>query len=446
MAESKERAREPRAPLSRFCDRARVGLIVLFLCYNVLIVSLMIWLTPKNDFGRTFASAAAFCSGRPLYEMNDSIPWDAEGKTIYLYNLNPPHFHVLLLPLVPLGLFGGLLIWLVAEFASLYAVVRLVSTETGLPIEGELAERSLLAILAFAGTTSWLVTGHLAVFLALPVALACRAEKRGRPLEAGAWIGLVASIKFLFLIFVPYWVLKRRWKALAPCCAVFLACFGLGVVVFGVETSRSWLQGMKAANGWAYLPMNMSVLGVLTRLFRPSIYAHRLGNLSETTVRDLWLVISAILGASTIVIAAAARSARRVDSAYGLLLTAAILISPLGWLYYFWLPVAPILIYVLKRKPGLEVRSSRERLPLASRRLLSVALVCCVCPCLTIRIKGGEGLISALQGTLQFWGLLFTWLALAIDGAPPVAARARRFMRMNRWSLKSIRWIPMRSA
>ncbi len=396
---------------------SRMGLIGLFSIYNLFLIALMAWLNPKNDFGRTFSSAENIYAGRPLYAINESVRWELETGTIHLLNLNPPHFHILLLPFVGLGPNVSLGIWIVAQFACLAFLIRTVLREIDLAPSEVNWEVAVLAILAFAGTASWLVTGHLAIFLAGMATLAWRAERRGRFAEAGAWIGAAASVKLLFLIFLPYWLAKGRWRALAGFLAVFTGCFVVGWLTFGTHAFFEWIDGMRNANTWAYLPMNMSIFGVLQKLFRPTSFYIPLLIAKPSDLGWTWLALAGAIGLTTIFVASLNSSKVGVDRGYTLLLIGAILISPLGWLYYFWLPAGPAIAYFQERvRVGGSIQNRERKFGSLARWLFLASLVGFFYPCLTIRPSREPSGLMLLPATIHFIALVCCWLSLVVDG------------------------------
>jgi hypothetical protein len=101
--------------------------------YDTLNFLIMVELTPKNDFGRTFLSAVAFVQGEDMYGMNPSIPWKLDdGTVLELWNLNPPHFHLLLLPFAWLPIRVALVLWLLVNIICGYCALRLIAREAQL--------------------------------------------------------------------------------------------------------------------------------------------------------------------------------------------------------------------------------------------------------------------------------------------------------------------------
>src|SRR5262245_8322615 len=59
-------------PGGRLAQGVLAVLAFSFVFWNLLLLFLMCWLMPKNDFGRTFYSVVAFLRGQDMYAMNAS--------------------------------------------------------------------------------------------------------------------------------------------------------------------------------------------------------------------------------------------------------------------------------------------------------------------------------------------------------------------------------------
>ena len=383
--------------------------------YNGVNLLLMIALTPKNDFGRTFFSAVAFVHGEEMYGRNPSIPWKLEdGSTIDLWNLNPPHFHLLLLPLVWLPTGAALVLWLLANGVCGYYALRMIVREAQLTFTPQQRQLALIGLLGFIGTASALVTGHMAFLLFGMVTLSWHAARHERWTTSGIWLGLALSVKPFLLFLVPYFLWRRQWRATAALAGTVLLCVAAGFAVFGVESHRAWLHMLHVADNWAWLPMNASVTAFLTRTFTTNPLFTPLGVATPNLIRTLWLCIGIPIGLLTYAVAFKDPSRRGVDRAFALMLIAALLLSPLGWAYYFWLPIGPLAVLWADWRRGTDGETA---CPAWTRRLFKLALIGLMYPLWCIGLGQPLRLGTALIASLYFWGLLLVWLALLIDGS-----------------------------
>jgi hypothetical protein len=175
-----------------------------FVFWDSLLLSMMACLMPRNDFGRTLWSAIAYLKGVDMYAPNATVYFQFnDHRSIYLWNLNPPHFHLLLLPLAVLPQDIALLLWCLLGGLCLYLSIRLILGEIGLELTPGRRQWVVLGLLAFVGMGTALVTGHMSFPLMLLMTLAWRHARRGNWALAGAWIGLGSSIKPFLLIFFP---------------------------------------------------------------------------------------------------------------------------------------------------------------------------------------------------------------------------------------------------
>ena len=176
----------------------------------------------------------------------------------------------------------------------------------------------------------------------LLMTLVWRDARHGRWTRAGACLGLGMSIKPFLLIFVPYLILSRRWRGPAAAGLTIGSFFLLGLAVFGVENHRSWLQRLSTAHSWAWLPMNASLYGMLSRALTDNPMFNSLARLDDNCIRTIWLCLGIPAGLLALIVSTHRFFGKADRPRFGILLVSALLFSPLGWTYYFWLPLGPI--------------------------------------------------------------------------------------------------------
>lgn len=264
-----------------------------------------------------------------------------DWKASHLGNLNPPHFQLLIAPLalLPYPIAAGG--WLLASYASAFAVIRLA----GRLIAGPWTVRRALvwgaACIANVGFVSVAVTGEWTWFLAWPALFAWRSAREGRWERAGTWLGVCASFKLFFLLFLPLLLLWGRWRAAINMVATTVALFAAGVAVFGLDVSRQWIRVMGLAD-WVWLSMNLSWRGAVTRVLTPSRdFPHHLAvpSIVEPVV---WAGVG-VLSALLLWRLWRACHVQDADWAFAVVLIASLLLSPLGWVYYLPLLLPPLI-------------------------------------------------------------------------------------------------------
>jgi alpha-1,2-mannosyltransferase len=163
----------------------------------------------------------------------------------------------------------------------------------------------------------------------------------------GAGVGLAAGFKLTPLIFIPYLLLTRRFRAACVALATFLATIAVSWAWLPAQSDHYWagllfLDAGRTGNV-AYVG-NQSLYGMLLRLTSsPRLAGH------------IWLAAAAIVGALGLLLATAA--SRRGRELAGVLICAltGLLVSPVSWSHH-WVWVAPALVLmadnVIRARPG----------------------------------------------------------------------------------------------
>jgi hypothetical protein len=398
----------------------KLGCLAL-LGWNVALVLVMERGLVRSDFGKLHASAQAYLAGRDMYDLGPATLSPVRGMTgeilhyIQFLNLNPPHFHLILLPLAPLPGRWALAVWGIVSLACLALSLRLIARESGIALTPWRRRLAALALLSFAGMAAVAVTGQVSFVLLLPVTLAWIRARRGSWAEAGLYLGLAMSVKPFLAIFLPYLVLRRRFVTLGTAVGAGAGAFLVGLGVFGWDAHRSWIAGLSAVS-WEWVAMNASVLGFLRRVLAPSLYYEPLLEAPGLIV-PLWLLLSGTIGVVSLAVAAADSGDRAVDRGFGLLLLAALLISPLGWTYYWWLALGPMVALVASWW-GREAHGERSPAPNAGRwrrALLLVAVPGLIWPLPATIAFQPSAWATVLPGSAYFWATLALWAALIAD-------------------------------
>jgi hypothetical protein len=400
------------------------------LFWNAIMLRSM-WELHLNDLGKFYYDARAFLDGLPMYGTSPAtaIPL-SETVTREFLNLNPPHFHLAMLPVAPLDPLPVLLIWLVTGLAAFALSVVLALRETGeIPSEDVLV-LAALPVIASVAFTSILVTGQVTLHLLPLVTWAWIAARRGWWMQAGAAVGLAFSIKPFLLVLLPWLAVRGRLPAAALSLSVAACVFGAGVLVFGTANVAGWLSALGSID-WHDMPLNASLLSFLERALDQSFFYEPLARLPEA-VPPLWLAGFGAIGLTSLGIAVLDRSPEAVDRAFTLLLLGAILMSPLGWIYYLPLALPPAIGLVRQARARRDPVARGERAAAGLRTaalVLGGALAFVPTP---LTIVGDASWPRTLTlGSAHFWVVLFFWLAAVSDG--------RLALGRQGWSLARLR-------
>jgi alpha-1,2-mannosyltransferase len=147
----------------------------------------------------------------------------------------------------------------------------------------------------------------------------------------GVGVGIAAGVKLVPLIFIPYLLLTRRFRAAVVATATFAATVGLGFLVLPRDSTRWWLRGLFVRGSYDHNILyggNQSLLALIERL-------------GGTGTHGIWLaaaVILAVLGLGTAAVLDWGGHRLLGVAAGGL---TGVLISPISWDHHWvWVLVA----------------------------------------------------------------------------------------------------------
>ena len=402
----------------RISSLAAAGLMSFLILWNLVLVVTTYSGMPRNDFGRPLLATRAFLDGQDMYRETEAVVYRLNPTTvIHLWDLNPPHSHLLYVPLAVLPKWLALTAWFVLGGLCLYESLRVILSELGLTLNRRQKEWLIIWLLSFSAMGVAVLTVHLTFPLMLLVTLSWREARHGRWFKAGSWLGVALSIKPFLLIFLPYLVLKRNWRGIAGIGTSTLLSFLVGVVIFGVESHRSWLEVLGRADSWAWLPLNASLMGMMSRVFTTTPVFTPMALLDPGQIRMAWLLLGIPAGTITLVMCLTDSTTRGIDRAFGLLLVSALLLSPLGWIYYFWLPVGPIAAIARNWWIEHSRRDENGRLAIGSPSwyLFLASMIGMLSPPIFCLAFQPLAVATLLVANVHFWSLLLIWLALLFD-------------------------------
>ena len=286
-----------------------------------------------------------------------------QGRDIYAearpdVNTWPPFYALVCVPFALLARPSVYLargVWLLLNAGLLYAVVRIgVALVYRRPVTlGDRPGGISVASLAVLGPlllTSRFFLGTLdrlqINLLILTCCLAgCLWLVRGKAAWGGGIIGLGAAIKVLPVFFLPYFLWKRWWRALAAAAVVGGACTVSPALVFGPQRWWSYLLRWLeiASGGWPVRKGNQSVYAMVDRLYTHGAVfwspAHtRLAASNDPIVSG---IVYGLLAVVALLLIRAARqggddpASPAVTTELAIILAVTVLFSPLAWKHYF---------------------------------------------------------------------------------------------------------------
>src|SRR5262249_53766752 len=105
------------------------------------------------------------------------------------------------------------------------------------------------------------------------------------------------------------------------------------------------------SEGWAWLPMNASLMGMLTRTFSANVWYVAAADVPANVLWTIWFVLGGIIGLVTLAVTTRGSSAQEVDRNFAIVLVASVFLCPLGWIYYLWLALPPLVALWARHTP-----------------------------------------------------------------------------------------------
>jgi alpha-1,2-mannosyltransferase len=303
-------------------------------------------------------------------------------------NMNPPHFQLLMRPLTRFSadtasaIFRGLSI--AAAIACVWWLARTAPEPWTWADVGAVMTWSPAALNIALNQVTWLIWPLLVY--------AYSAWRKDRWTAGAISYGIALSLKPFLGVFLLWMLLRRRFRPALVAVGVAAACFATGVLVYGVDVFRAWTKAVGDIVWWRS-PMNASFQGFMARSLS-SPY-------DDLAVEPSYVIPLALAGGALILVVTLWQTrARTIEESWTPLMAAALLASPLGWLYYgCWL------------LPG--------RRPF---RLLFQAPMLWV-PVLYLKLPNSY-FVSATYHSRYFWGFALVWFVTLFGAtASQLAAR-----------------------
>jgi hypothetical protein len=278
----------------------------------------------SDPYDAAAADALARAAGVPLVPDSD-----------YIY---PLPFAVALVPLTLLAPFPAACGWYVVSAISLILAARRLVSIGVADASGGWRGTAMLACIAFPPVVSTLCMGQVNGVVLWLLLLATGSWALQRERAAGVFIGVAAVIKLFPAALLLLAVARRQWVVLAAAVTTGGALFGMAELLSPGSSSyflRTVLPGLSLYRDHHAHPGNQSLRGVLLRLFCENPWTRPYVSASASAIEQMYLGGVLVLGLATLSIVARSLRAPEAESQrflqVGLIVTASLLASPLGW-------------------------------------------------------------------------------------------------------------------
>lgn len=284
-----------------------------------------------GDFLASFPSwrIASLLGRLDLYNGSLARYWARKFGSDAVWHYGPV-MHAVTLPLYAFpDLRAAYVAWLFASYAFLAIALWLLTRELEL---GPARWIALLAALNFVPLYEALTQRNIEIFEMVLIVAAFAVLRRKRLAAAGVLIGVAAMTKFLPLIFLPYFAVKRMWRALAAAAITIVPIAVAAQFVLGWEHSGILIQLRRG--GFLNSVMNQSVSGAVIRILD---WTH--SSLPAPLLSRIAIVVALI--ALSWLFVTLRRCEGIEDLEWAMLITAMVLLPPHNQQYYFILLIFP---------------------------------------------------------------------------------------------------------
>ncbi len=325
-----------------------------------------------SDYGKFYHSQQLFIQGKdiysPIYFVKNKLSTtthpnnhpSTHSKILKLGgNLNPPFFTLISFPLAYLSYAHALLLWtLLSVMVGALGILLLQQKLDAQASSLGCALLVLIGLFSYYPSFLNLQFGQLSLLLLPLLVCGWRAARQKKTMSAAIYLALASSLKPFIGLFLFYFLMRKEWRGL---CAFLLTLFGCGLIAalfFGFDSYVTYYHTCQQIK-WAACNWNVSIYGFLLRLVG--------GNESNIAllllpVPDLITILYPLLAGIFLVAVIQflrptfdipANAKQKIDLDFSIIITAMLLLSPLGWLYYFPLLSIPLLILWQWAKTGI---------------------------------------------------------------------------------------------
>lgn len=305
----------------------------------------------RTDFGKFYQATHFAQRGKSIYSkiflVRNHTPQNSTLPPLKQMapDLNPPFFTFLTLPLGHLSYTHALWLWSALSIAGgVLSILLLQKSLWPQPPPLNITLALLGAFFVYLPTFTNIQFGQITLLL-LPFEVgAWLAIRKQKTTTAGLLLGIAASLKPFFGLFLLYFLIRREWRGLCSFAATILICTLLPLTVFSLQNYSDYNNILHHVN-WYASSWNASVLGFLIRLF---------GGESNTALiaipglaHRLFYIITPLIVASLIRFlwpSSTINSSQKTDLDFSIIIIAMLLLSPLAWLYYFSLLLIPVVV------------------------------------------------------------------------------------------------------
>lgn len=294
-----------------------------------------------NDFKNMYTTANYFHHHQSIYTPN-THPHAAPKAKLISISLNNPVFYLFFLPFAFLPYIASFISWTLLSLGgyltSIFIIINHLKLAT---LTNNKLLLTLLALLFFPCFLNTML-GQVACIMTLPITLAWLAYKNQRYHLSAIIFGLLTAIKWPLGLLIFLFMAKKHFQACIFYIISFLIITGISIIIIGPDNYHAYFKVIEHIT-WYASNWNGSILGFFSRIFGTH------GMKFNPIFHILWLTKAIwYLGSAALFFLLYKCRNINDDKYFSLLLICLLLITPLGWVYYYTWLLVPILILTNK--------------------------------------------------------------------------------------------------
>jgi uncharacterized membrane protein SirB2 len=319
-----------------------------------------------SDFGKFYHSQQLFIQGKniyaPIYFVKNKLNTSTtkakptHSKVLKLAdNLNPPFFTLISFPLAYLSYPHALLLWtLLSILTGALGILLLQQKLDPQNFSPSCALLLLIALFSYFPSFVNLQFGQVGLLLLPLLVCGWRTARDGKAISAAIFLSIATSLKPFIGLFLFYFLMRKEWHGLCAFFATLLSCALIAALFLGADSYVAYYHACQQIK-WAASSWNVSFYGFLLRLW---------GGLESNVallpvpglITYLYPFVAGLFFLAIIHFlrpTIPTKTEQKVDLDFSVIIVGMLLLSPLGWIYYFPLLSIPILILWQFAKKGI---------------------------------------------------------------------------------------------
>lgn len=328
------RLRSPFAPFAiTRAPRRGVSVVIGLAVVAQLVVLARIRLASVNAVGGDLCQDIASIH-RALHGSNPYGPLTECG--VLFYSPHPPVSLLVMAPFAWLPAAAAGLLWDLVGLGMVALSLALIVRELRVALHPARLAVLLGLLMVWPPLLDTLLEAQMSTALLLLLTLAWLWRRRDLPELAGAALGLAAALRLFPALAALYLLLRRDWRTLKGIVVSFGAASALALLLVGPRGYRSFIftATPNVSATWGRSAHNISLWGLANHLIART----------AAGVVGVALVAAYLALLAYVTWRNRARSARADEATFLLYYPAMLLVSPLGWQYYFLVLLAPVLV------------------------------------------------------------------------------------------------------